>query len=129
MEWILYGLYGILGILALGLLCLIFYGIVYAIDNWGVETEVGDGKIIGKKFEESHTEYIYNVALKMVTPTEYDDAWFLEIEMQSHDDTIEVSEKEYECCKVGDWVKVIYKHGRMTGDVYMKRVESKIILD
>lgn len=106
---------------------LIVYGVIYAIDNIGVEPEYGEGVVVKREFIPEHTDttYVYNSTTKVSTPvfTHYPDEWKVYVDHREEVDWVSVSSQFYHSVSINTKVHISFVTGRLTSGFYLKTVE------
>ena len=115
-------------ILCLGLLFLVGWGLFYLFDSVGLQRIKSYGRVIEKRFIESHTTttMVYNAATKSTMPMviHHPDSWVIKVVFNKTSDEINVSEGDYVKIKHNTDVPIEYTVGRISGKSYLKSISA-----
>ena len=106
------------------ILLLVGWGIIWLVDNVGMERVQGEGTIVSSKFVPAHTTTTYITVNNITTPsiTHHPDAWYVTIQVGELTDSVSVTQNYYNQAQEGQPVSVMYVSGRVTGGLYIKEI-------
>jgi len=113
--------------IALFICGLIAYGIYYLVDTVGQPLKPAEARVTEKKFVPKHTVTNYTPINKTMMPitTTIPDMWEVEIDAPGLGSaSLGVSEDFYKDVKIGTWIKIRYKTGRLSGGFYAEEIIS-----
>ena len=102
----------------------IFYGMYYSVDSVGTPIKQGMGVVIRKEFTPAYSTTTMVMSGNVMVPVtnHYPDSWNVTVENDYGIDSINVSHSYYNNIKKGNWVKIEFCTGRMSGGFYLKKV-------
>ena len=103
-----------------GMIILCIISIAFAIatpilNYTGMDTMQSTGTVVDKEYIAAYTSTMYIKSGNVLVPstTHYPESYNITVDVDGLIDEISVSKDSYDTIKVGDWLKVIYKKGRL----------------
>ena len=107
-------------ILCLGVLFLVGWGLFYLLDAVGLQRIKAYGRVVEKRFIESHTTTTMVTATPMIRHPP--DSWVIKVAFNNTSDEINVSEDDYVKIEHNTDVPIEYTVGRLSGANYLKSI-------
>lgn len=123
MDWLDIGMYTMMVLVAVAIVCLIAYGVFWAVNYWFQPIQHVDGSIENTRLESAHTNFV--LVGKVMVPQHIPDRWHLGIHIPQGSDDFVIEHAPFDWQRDGSRVLVEYQRGRLTGAINVRAISPR----
>lgn len=102
-----------------------FYGIFCAADSWYIADRNGTAEVCGREYSPAWVQFQTTTVgnTTITTPIYWPETWRVSLRISGGRDSVGVFKDTFERVRNGDKVSVVYRIGRMSGNIYIQSAE------